>query len=69
MSQARQTGALRRWGEALAAVLIGNAAYFGVADYMPAALRHHPFRLDVGLVADFVFCVLAYGLVRLLWRR
>ena len=55
MSQARQTGALRRWGEALAAVLIGNAVYFGAADYLPAALRHHPFRLDVGLVADFVF--------------
>ena len=69
MSQARQTGALRRWGEALAAVLIGNAAYFGAADYLPSALRHDPFRLDVGLVADFVFCLLAYGLVRLLWRR
>ena len=69
MGEAHQVSALRRWGEALAAVLLGNAVYFGMASYFPSALRHEPFQMDAGLVVDFVFCVLAYGLVRLVWRR
>jgi hypothetical protein len=48
---------------ALAAIVLGNVAYFFLAP-SPPMLRHRPFQLDVGLVVDFWFCVVAYGLIR-----
>ncbi len=49
--------------QALCAVILGNVAYFllGPALHLP---RHRPFQLDWGLVVDFWFCVVAYGLIR-----
>ena len=50
--------------QALLAVILGNVVYFVLAPSLPPAARHQPFRLDVGMVLDFWFCVVAYGLIR-----
>jgi hypothetical protein len=49
--------------QALAAIVLGNVAYFFLAPSLPLP-RHWPFQLDVGMVVDFWFCVVAYGLIR-----
>ena len=50
--------------QALLAVILGNVVYFVLAPSLPPAARHQPFRFDVGVVVDFWFCVVAYGLIR-----
>jgi hypothetical protein len=56
---------------ALAAVVIGNAAYFLVMTYLPPRAHHVPFQIDLGLVLDFWLCLVAFGVVKTLagWRR
>jgi hypothetical protein len=49
--------------QALLAIVLGNVAYFFLAPSMPLP-RHRPFQFDVGLLVDFWFCVVAYGLIR-----
>jgi hypothetical protein len=49
--------------QALFAIVLGNVAYFLLAPSLPLP-RHRPFQLDAGLLVDFWFCVLAYGLIR-----
>ena len=57
--------------QSLFAVLLGNAAYFVLMPSFPPAARHHAFRLDLGLVIDFWFCVAAFGLMKTAqwWRH
>jgi hypothetical protein len=50
--------------QALAAVILGNVAYFLLAPTFPPIARHHPFRVDLGTLIDFWFCLVAYGLIR-----
>jgi energy-converting hydrogenase Eha subunit A len=50
--------------QALLAVILGNVVYFVLAPSLPPAARHQPFRFDVGMLVDFWFCVVAYGLIR-----
>ena len=50
--------------QALAAVILVNLVYFALARWLPPAARHHPFRFDLGIVLDFWFCLVAYGLIR-----
>jgi len=50
--------------QALAAVLLGNAGYFLLSPYLPPLARHHVFKFDVGMVVDFWFCLVAFGLIR-----
>jgi hypothetical protein len=50
--------------QALLAVVLGNVVYFLLAPSLPPVARHHPFRLDLGMVLDFWFCLVAYGLIR-----
>jgi hypothetical protein len=50
--------------QALLAVVLGNVVYFLMVPSLPLAARHQPFRLDLGMVVDFWFCVVAYGLIR-----
>jgi hypothetical protein len=38
-------------------------AYFFLAPSLPLP-RHRPFQLDVGMIVDFWFCLVAYGLIR-----
>jgi hypothetical protein len=49
--------------QALCAIILGNVAYFLLAPSLPLP-RHQPFQMDWGLVVDFWFCVVAYGLIR-----
>jgi hypothetical protein len=57
--------------QSLAAVLAGNAVYFLLMPYLPAAARHDYRRYDLGLVVDFWICLVFYGLISLIrrWRR
>lgn len=50
--------------QALLAVVLGNVVYFLLAPSLPPVARHQPFRLDLGMVLDFWFCLVAYGLIR-----
>jgi hypothetical protein len=56
---------------ALVAVLVGNAAYFMLERYLPPGARHVPFETDLGLVVDFWFCLVVFGLIKTIaiWRR
>ncbi len=49
--------------QALCAVILGNIAYFLLAAsfHLP---RHRPFHFDAGMIVDFWFCLVAYGLIR-----
>jgi hypothetical protein len=49
--------------QAIFAIILGNVAYALLAPSLPIH-RHRPFQLDAGLVVDFFFCVVAYGLIR-----
>ena len=72
MTEPGKPGWGRRWGEALAGVLLGNVVYFAVAPHLPDSLQHRPFQLDAGLAVDFTFCVLAFVAVRwaaAVWSR
>ena len=50
--------------QALLAIILGNVAYFLLLPSLPPSARHHPLHLDLGMVVDFWFCVVAYGLIR-----
>ena len=50
--------------QALLAIILGNVVYFALLPSMPPAARHRPFRLDLGTLLDFFFCVVIYGLIR-----
>ena len=50
----------------LVAVLAGNAIYFSLSPYLPPRARHQPFQTDWGLAVDFWFCLVCYGVVRLI---
>ena len=49
--------------QAFCAIILGNVAYFLLAPALHLP-RHQPFQPDWGLVVDFWFCVVAYGLIR-----
>lgn len=54
---------------ALAAVLIGNAAYFLLVKYLPARAHHAAFHIDLGMVVDFWLCLVVLGLIKTITRR
>lgn len=54
-----------RWIKSLVAVVAGNVLYFSLLPYMPPAARHEPFQLDLGVLVDFWFCLVVYGLIEL----
>jgi hypothetical protein len=54
---------------ALVAVLAGNAAYFLLVKYLPPAARHVPFQIDLGLVVDFWFCLVVFGIIKTIAGR
>jgi len=58
-----KTSVLLNLIQALCAIILGNVAYFLLALSLPLP-RHRPFQIDVGLVVDFLFCLVAYGLIR-----
>lgn len=50
----------------LIAIVAGNAIYFALDRYLPPRARHQPYQLDWGLAVDFWFCVVCYGVIRLI---
>jgi hypothetical protein len=50
--------------QALLAIILGNIVYFALVPSLPPVARHHPFHFDLGVVLDFWFCLVAYGLIR-----
>lgn len=50
--------------ETLLAIILGNVVYFVLTPSLPPAARHHRFHLDLGMILDFWFCLVAYGLIR-----
>ena len=50
--------------QTLLAIVLGNVVYFLLVPSLPSAARHRPFQLDLGMVIDFWFCLVAYGLIR-----
>jgi hypothetical protein len=60
---------LDRFAKALAAVLLGNLVYFGLMNYLPQALQHEPFQMDLGLAFDALICLGFYAVVEMLARR
>ena len=57
------------FSKSLIAVVVGNLLYFLILySVLPEAARHRPFRLDLGLVVDLWFCLVAYGLIELFIR-
>jgi hypothetical protein len=50
--------------QALVAIILGNVVYFALIPSLPAAARHRPLHLDLGIILDFWFCLVAYGLIR-----
>jgi hypothetical protein len=50
--------------QALLAIILGNLVYFLLLPSLPPAAQHHPFRIDLGTVVDFGFCVLIYSAIR-----
>ena len=57
--------------QSLLAVLLGNAVYYILMPSLPPAARHKLFQPDLGLLVDFWFCVVAFGLIRTAqwWRH
>lgn len=55
--------ARRRFWLALIAVVLGNVLYLAFQQQLPLPARHAPFRLDLGLLLDFWFCVVIFGLL------
>ncbi len=50
--------------QSLLAVLLGNVAYYALMPSLPQAARHKLFQIDLGLLVDFWFCLVAFGLIR-----
>ncbi len=50
--------------QAFVAIVLGNVVYFVLLPSLPAVARHHPFHVDLGMLVDFWFCLVAYGLIR-----
>jgi hypothetical protein len=49
--------------QALCAIIMGNLAYFFLEPLFRLP-RHRLFQFDLGTVADFFLCLVAYGLIR-----
>jgi len=50
--------------QALFAIILGNVVYFLLMPSLPVVARHRAFHVDLGMVVDFWFCLVAYGLIR-----
>ena len=55
--------------QALIAVLAGNAIYFILIPYLPPGARHMPNHVDAGLAVDFWFCLVVFGILKMVMGR
>ncbi len=51
-----------RW---LVIILLGNGLYFAFFPYLPLAARHQAFKVDLGTLVDFWFCLIVFGIFEL----
>jgi hypothetical protein len=61
--------AVSNFVHALIAVLGGNAAYFLLMPHLPPGARHVAPHIDVGLVVDFWFCLVVFGIVKAVAKK
>jgi len=54
---------------ALIAVVGGNAAYILLVPYLPVGARHVRSHIDLGLVVDFWFCLVVFGIVKTVAKK
>jgi len=54
-----------RWIRWLVVILLGNGLYFALSPYLPPAARHQRFKLDLGTLVDFWFCLIVFGIFEL----
>lgn len=55
--------------KSLVAVVVGNVLYlFVISSHLPAPARHRPSSFDLGLIIDFWFCIVIYGIIELFLR-
>jgi hypothetical protein len=59
-----KTSVLGNFLQALLAIILGNVVYFLLVPSLPMVARHRPTRIDLGMVIDFWFCLVVYGLIR-----
>jgi hypothetical protein len=62
----RRKPAIWTFLRSLMAILLGNLIYFSIQPYLPQAARHQLYKIDLGLLIDFVICVGCYALIRLI---
>ena len=55
--------------QALLAIILGNIVYFLLLPSLPPGARHHPLRVDLGMVLDFGFCLVIYGVILRIVRK
>ena len=55
--------------QALLAIILGNLVYFLLLPSLPPIARHHPFKVDLGTLLDFCFCLVIYAGIRTLRDR
>ncbi len=63
-SMVSKSSVLINFLQALLAIILGNVVYFVLIPSLPPVARHRPFHVDLGLILDFWFCLVAYGLIR-----
>ncbi len=56
--------AVANFVQALVAVLAGNVLYFLLVPHLPAAARHVPPRVDLGMLVDFWICLVIFGAIK-----
>lgn len=54
--------------QSLAAVIVGNVAYYLLMPHLPPPARHVPMRFDLGVVVDFWFCLIVLGVIKTITR-
>jgi len=57
------------FAQALLAIILGNIVYFLLLPSLPIAAHHHRFHMDLGLILDFGFCFIIYGVILRIARR
>ncbi len=61
--------AMANFVHALIAVVGGNAAYILLVPYLPVGARHVRSHIDLGLVVDFWFCLVVFGIVKTVAKK
>jgi hypothetical protein len=55
-----------QWLRYLIIIVIGNVLYFAAMPHLPLAARHERFKLDLGTLVDFWFCLMVFGVFELI---